>query len=164
MNIIYGKESFFLEFLVVGLKSSLRTFYGRHRYKIFVSQATTNMFQLPLSQIRSFPHSWLITEFVTIITRRVPLVEEELITNTGTNEFSPPVFSGVRVAQSLVFFVVFCRLFVLVSFFELPPLITHVVLQTFLNIMTSKFLAHDVNICHTTIYNMTSSLRNSSRS
>ena len=61
------------------------------------------------------------------------------VTNPLANElFPPPIFNGVRVAQSLVFFVVFCRLFVLVSFFELPPLITHVVLQTFLNIMTSS--------------------------
>ena len=65
-------------------------------------------------------------------------MEEELITNTEANELFPPIFSGVRVAQSLVFFVVFCRLFVLVSFFELPPRNTHVVLQTFLNIMTSS--------------------------
>ena len=30
--------------------------------------------------IRSFPHSWLITEFVTRVTRWVPLVEQELLT------------------------------------------------------------------------------------
>jgi len=29
---------------------------------------------------RSFPHSWLITGFVTRLTRRVPLVEQELLT------------------------------------------------------------------------------------
>ena len=28
---------------------------------------------------RSFPHSWLITRFVTRLTRRVPLVEQELL-------------------------------------------------------------------------------------
>jgi len=40
-------------FILVKLKSSLREFYGRHhdlddRYKISVSQMTTDMFHLPL--------------------------------------------------------------------------------------------------------------------
>jgi hypothetical protein len=43
------------EFLMVKLKSSLRTVYGRHHdlvnyYRIPVSQMTTDMFRLPLSQ------------------------------------------------------------------------------------------------------------------
>ena len=51
--------------------------------------------------------SWHIIGFVTRVTRRVSLVEQEL----------PPVFSGVHVTRSLVFCVVFCRsLFFLVSF------------------------------------------------
>jgi predicted nucleic acid-binding Zn ribbon protein len=49
-----------------------------------------------VSPFRSFPHSWLITGFVTRLTRRVPLVEQELLTRQ-----EPPHFSGVRVAQSL---------------------------------------------------------------
>jgi hypothetical protein len=48
---------------------------------------------------RSFPHSWLITGFVTRLTRRVPLVEQELITL--------PVFSGVRVTRSLTLYICF---------------------------------------------------------
>ena len=36
-----------------------------------------------VSTSRSFPHSWLITRFVTRVTRRVSLVEHELITLTG---------------------------------------------------------------------------------
>ena len=53
------------------------------------------------------------------VTRRVPLVEQELLTNTE-HLCSPSIFSGVRVPCSLVFCVVFCRsLLVLLSFFHL---------------------------------------------
>ena len=41
--------------------------------------------------VPSFPHSWLITGFVTRITRRVPLVEQELLT-LPEHMSSPPVF------------------------------------------------------------------------
>jgi len=50
---------------------------------------------------RSFPHSRLITGFVTRLTRRVPLVELELLT-LPEHLSLPPVFSGVRVIRSLV--------------------------------------------------------------
>ena len=53
---------------------------------------------------RSFPHSWLISGFVTRLTRRVSLVEQELLTLPG-HLSSPPVFSGVRVTRSLVLYV-----------------------------------------------------------
>jgi hypothetical protein len=43
----------------------------------------------------SFPHSRLITWFVTRLTRRVPLVEQELLT-ISEHLSSPPVFNGVR--------------------------------------------------------------------
>ena len=47
----------------------------------------------------------------------MPLVEQEMLT-LPEHLSSPPVFSVVRVAQSLVFCLVFCvLLFVLVSFF-----------------------------------------------
>ena len=70
---------------------------------------------LVVNTSRSFPHSWLITGFVTRLTRRVPLVKQEmLILPEHLN--SPPVFSGVRVTRPLVL-CVFCRsLFVLLSF------------------------------------------------
>ena len=55
---------------------------------------------------RSFPRSWLITGFVTILTRRVSLVEHELLILPGHLR-SPPVFSEVRVAQSLILCVCF---------------------------------------------------------
>ena len=67
-------------FLLVKLQSSLRSFYGRHhdlvdRYGISVSQMNTDMFHLS-----SFPQSRLIIGFVTRLTRRVSLVEQELLT------------------------------------------------------------------------------------
>jgi hypothetical protein len=55
---------------------------------------------------RSFPHSRLITRFVTRLAWRVPLVEQELLT-LPEHLSSPPVFSGVRVTRSLVLYVCF---------------------------------------------------------
>ena len=55
---------------------------------------------------RSFPHSWLITEFVPRLTRWLPLVEQELLT-LPEHLSSLPVFSGVRVTRSLVLYVCF---------------------------------------------------------
>jgi hypothetical protein len=66
----------------------------------------------------SFPHSRLITGFVTRSTRRVPLVERELYT-LPEHQSSPPVLSGVRVTRSLVLCVCFidrCLSFCLLSF------------------------------------------------
>jgi hypothetical protein len=59
-----------------------------------------------LNTSRSFPCSWLITGFVTRLTRRVSLVEQELPT-LPQHLSSPPVFSGVRVTRSLVLYVCF---------------------------------------------------------
>ena len=55
---------------------------------------------------RSFPRSSCITGFVTRLTRRVSLVEQELLT-LPEHLSSPPVFSGVRVTRSLVLYVCF---------------------------------------------------------
>jgi hypothetical protein len=55
---------------------------------------------------RSFPHSRLITGSVTRLTRRVPLVEQELPT-LPEHLISPPVLTGVRVTRSLVLYVCF---------------------------------------------------------
>ena len=58
--------------------------------------------------------------FVTIVTRRVPLVEQELLPHTKHLR-SPPLFSLVRVVRSSVFSVLFCRsLLVLLSIFIWP--------------------------------------------
>jgi hypothetical protein len=54
----------------------------------------------------SFPRSWLITGFVTRLTRRVSLVGHELLT-LPEHLSSPPVFSGVRITRSLVLYVCF---------------------------------------------------------
>jgi hypothetical protein len=58
---------------------------------------------LVVNTSRSFPHSRLITGFVTRLTRRVSLVEQELLT---LPEFTPG-FSGVRVTRSLVLYICF---------------------------------------------------------
>ena len=47
---------------------------------------------LVVNTSRFFPHSWLITGFVTRLTRRVPLVEQELLPEHLS---PPPVFCGV---------------------------------------------------------------------
>ena len=59
--------------------------------------------------------TWLITGFVTRLTRRVPHVVQKLLTLPG-HPRSPPVFSGIRVARFFVFCIMFLRLlFVLLS-------------------------------------------------
>ena len=64
---------------------------------------------LVVSTFRSFPQSWLIIGFVTRLTRRVSLVEQELPTLLE-HPSSSTVFSGVRVTRSLVLCVCFvCR-------------------------------------------------------
>ena len=55
---------------------------------------------LVVNTSRSFPRSWLITGFVTRLTRRVSLMEQELPT-------LPEHLSGVRVTRSLVLYVCF---------------------------------------------------------
>jgi hypothetical protein len=62
-----------------------------------------------------FPHSWLITGFVTRLTRRVSFVEQELLT-LSEHLSSPPGFSGVPVTRSAGLYVCFvdrCLSFVL---------------------------------------------------
>ena len=64
---------------------------------------------LVVSTSRSFPYSWLITRFVTRITRRVLLLDQELIT-LPEHLSSAPVYRGVRVTRSLVLYVCFVDL------------------------------------------------------
>jgi hypothetical protein len=61
---------------------------------------------LVVNTSRSFPHLWLITGFVTRLTRWVPLVEQELLTLLE-HLSSPQIFRVVRVTQSLVLCVCF---------------------------------------------------------
>ena len=55
-------------------------------------------------ELKTLKH--IITGFVTRLTRRVPLVEQELLT-LPVHLSSPPVFSGVRVTRSLGLYVCF---------------------------------------------------------
>ena len=65
---------------------------------------------------------YILWNFVWL-TRRIPLVEQELPT-LPEHLSSSLVFSGVRVTRSLVLCVMFCRtLFVLLSFFVWPVLL-----------------------------------------
>ena len=97
-------------FLLVKLKSSLRKFYGRHHDLVdrFGISVTNDHGYVPLvvNTSRSFPYSRLITGFVTRLTRRVPLVKQELPT-LPDHLSSSPVFSGVRVTRSLVLYICF---------------------------------------------------------
>ena len=54
---------------------------------------STNQYQQSEQPLLTFRRSWLITGFVTRITRRVSLVEQELLT-IPEHLSSPPVFSG----------------------------------------------------------------------
>jgi hypothetical protein len=97
------------DFLLVRLKSSLRTCCGRHHDHGYVT--------LVVSTSLSFPHSWPVTGFVTRLTQRMPLVEQELLLLPG-NHKSPPIISEVSVTRSLVLCIMFYRsLFVLLFFF-----------------------------------------------
>jgi hypothetical protein len=61
---------------------------------------------LVVNNSRSFPHSRFITGFVTRLTLRVSLVDQELLT-LPEHMSSPSIFSGVRVTRSLVWYVCF---------------------------------------------------------
>ena len=80
-------------------------FYGRHHNLVdrYGMSVTNDHGYVPLviNTSLSFPHSWLVTEFVTRFSRRVPLVEQELLTLQDYPS-SPSVFSGVHVTWSLV--------------------------------------------------------------
>ena len=85
-------------FLVVKLKSSLRKVYCRRHYGlfssygIFVSQMTTWYVPFSSSQPPPLSHSWIVTEFVTRVTLRVPLMKQELLTLPEHTSSPLPVF------------------------------------------------------------------------
>ena len=54
----------------------------------------------------SFPYFWLVIVFVTIVTKRVPQMEQKLST-LSEHMSSLSIFRGIRVAKSLVFCVIF---------------------------------------------------------
>ena len=80
----------------------------RHGWRLWNIYVTNDHGYVPpvVNTSRSFPHSWLITRFVTILTRQVPPVEQELFT-FREHMSSPPFFSGVRVTRSLLLCVCF---------------------------------------------------------
>ena len=70
----------------------------------------------------SFPHSRLIAGFVTRLTRRIPLVEQELLPFRSTPEFTPG-FQWGSCYSIFSFICMFCRsLFVILYFFFWPLL------------------------------------------
>ena len=105
-------------FLLVKLKSSLRKpWLGWPLWNICFTN-DHGYVPLVINTSRSFPHSRLITGFVTRLTWRVPLVEQELLT-LPEHLSSPPVFSVVRVTRSLVLYLCFvdrCMSFCTFSF------------------------------------------------
>ena len=84
---------------------------------------------------RSFPYSCLVTGFITRLTRRVPLVEQELL-NLPEHLSSTPVLIMIRVTGSLVLCVCFvdrclsfffwplCCLFFFDLLILIPPLVS----------------------------------------
>ena len=81
----------------------LSTNFIKNQSKYVMKRHLEIFIPLVVNTSRFFPHSWLITGFITRLTRRVPLVEQ--------------VISGVCVTRSLVVYV-FCRsLFILLYCF-----------------------------------------------
>jgi hypothetical protein len=110
---------------------------------------------LVVNTFRSFLHSCLINGFVIKVTRRMPLVEQELLT-IPQHLSSPPISSVVRVTRSLVLCVMFCRsLFVLLclffwplcclSFFDLRILISDYPLWYLQSLLRKLSLSHYYN-------------------
>ena len=66
------------------LKSSHRTFYGRHHHLVDcygISVTNDHGYeQFVVNSSRSIPHSWVVAGFVTRLSRRVSLVEHDLPT------------------------------------------------------------------------------------
>jgi len=69
-------------------------------------QQQTHLYISDFYTSRSFPRSWLITGFVTRLTRRVSLVEQELLT-LPEHLSSPTDISRVRVTRSLALYACF---------------------------------------------------------
>ena len=81
---------------------------------------------LVVNTSRSFPHSWLITGFLTRLILRVPLLELHTLPKQLN---SPPVFCGVRVNQSLVLCVCFVDRCLFFWFFFLLTIVLFVLLR-----------------------------------
>ena len=97
----------FISFLLILLRRVLRS-PPRRGWPLWNICVINDHGYVPLvvNTSRSFPRSWLISGFVTRLTRRVSLVEQELLT-FPEHLSSPPVFCGVRVTRYLVLCVCF---------------------------------------------------------
>ena len=102
-------------FLVVQLKSFLRTFYGSHHDMVYCYRQSVSQVS-----IRFCHHSWFIAVSVTRVTRRGTHVVQELL-KLSWHPSSPRGFSGYLLLDILVFCVELCKsLFVLWSFLHWP--------------------------------------------
>ena len=109
----------------------------------------------------AFPHSWFISGFVTSVTWRLALVEQELY-SFSEHLSSTSVFSGIRVAESLVFSVVFYRpLFVCLSVFVWPlyrlsffdlRLLTTTLVSTSFNVLLMSSLSRTIEAITTSTH------------
>ena len=107
---------------------------------------------------RSFPHSWLFTEFVTRLTRRVSLVEQELPT-LPEHLSSPPGFEWGLCYSIFSFrcFWMLCRLlFVLLSFFFWPLCcLSFFNLRILITPLASSNSSYNINVISSGIINIT---------
>jgi hypothetical protein len=102
--------------------------------KVYASAINCNTFM-------SFPHSWLIAGLASTVSWRVPLVQQELLALPGAPEINLGLHE-LHIAQ----FIVFCRslfvfflLSIVFSVFNLCLLITTLVCQIFLMIISTHF-------------------------
>jgi hypothetical protein len=87
----------FESFTVATMTWLTATEYLRHKWPRICSTCRKHFF-------RSFPRTCFIAGFVTRLTRRVPLVKQELLT-LPEHLRSPPIFNGVRVTRYLASYV-----------------------------------------------------------
>ena len=90
-------------------------------------------------------NKWLITGFVTRLTRRVSLVEQELPT-LPEHLRSPPVFSGVRVTLILVLYVCFVDRCLSFCTFSFDLCLLTFVLSVFLRLTGTDYHFYIFNI------------------
>ena len=104
------------------IKLKLRKFYAATMTWLTVMEClcTDDHGYVPfvVNTFRSFPHSWHITGSATKLSRRVSLVEQELLSLTE-HMSSPPDFSGDRVIRCLVLCVCFVDLCLFFFFWQL---------------------------------------------
>jgi hypothetical protein len=108
---------------------------------------------LVVNTSRPFPHSWFITGFVSRLTRRVPLVEQELLLS-GAHEFSIGFQWGSlcvclvdRYLSLCTFSFGHCVLF----FFDLRILITPLVSSSFSHYFANSLYTTQISVDKTAV-------------